>query len=106
MRIDSLQLLLWILVFIGGIYLTIRYLWPLVLLILAVIGYGMFRMYLLNKRVREQAEKADEELFSRENSYQDDLFYEQAARKREESGEVVDVEFTRKEEPEKEEKRI
>ena len=106
MRIDSFQLLLWILVFIGGIYLTIRYLWPLVLIILAIIGFGLFWVYLLNKQVKEEARKAEEELFSRPNSYQNDLFYEQAAKKREESGEVVDVEFTRKEESDQEEKRI
>ena len=31
-------------------------------------------------------------------TYQDQLFREQAARKREEPGEIIDVEFTRKEE--------
>ena len=110
MRVDSFRLLLWLIVFIAGVYFTIRYLWPLVLVVIVLIAIGMFRMFRATREVRKEAEKAAETLRKeesmKENSWQSDLFYEQAARKKEEAGEIIDVEFTRKDEADGEEKNL
>ncbi len=110
MRVDSFRLFLWMIVFIAGLYFTIRYLWPLVLVVIGLIAFGMFRMFKATREVRKEAEKAAEALrnqeAARDNDWQKDLFYEQAARKKEEAGEIIDVEFTRKDEADGEEKSL
>lgn len=106
MRTDSFGLILWMIILAGGVYLTIRYLWPLLLVIATVIAIGWFRLRSLSAKARQEAERMEEELRQTDSSYQNDLFYEQAARKMEEPGEIVDVEFTRKDEPDREEGRL
>lgn len=103
MRSNPVAVILWSILFGFGIYLTIRYLWPLLLLFGLLIMFGVMRL----KHEAKQQQKAfremedtlrqsEEERFR--ETYQDQLFREQAARKREEPGEIIDVEFTRKEE--------
>jgi hypothetical protein len=113
---DTIRTILWVLLFGGAVYLTFRYLWPLVLFILLLIAFSVFRIRRLAEKSRREAERMVDEMNGHQSpyiedlydeamkeerrtpNYQDQLFQEQVNRRREEAGEIVDVEFTRKEE--------
>lgn len=98
MRSNPFYFILWSFVIGFGIYFTIRYLWPLLLIIAVIAVIGILQ---LRRNVKEQEAQMEETLRQqREPTYQDQLFREQARRRREEDAEVIDVEFTRKEEKE------
>ena len=104
MRSNPLMAVLWAMFFGLGIYLTVRYLWPLLLVIAAMFLFSYLRLRRSIRKEEEHMEQMEEQLYQRprEPTYQDELFQEQAQHLREEPGEIVDVEFTRKEENEKE----
>lgn len=120
---DTFRTMIWILLFGGAIYLTFRYLWPLVLFILLLIAFSVLRIRYLARESRKKAERIVEEMNEhqppyledyynesmreerRAPGYQDQLFQEEV-RRREEPGEIIDVEFTPKEEPAKEKSQL
>ncbi|MBQ9327263.1 MAG: hypothetical protein IJ225_01850 [Solobacterium sp.] len=98
---NRIQTILLAILFGAGVYFTIRYLWPLLLVIALGIGIGIWSLKREAKKAEDDFRRTEEE-FTRERTYQDDLFQESVEQvKRREEGEVIDVEFTRKE-PEEE----
>ena len=120
---DTLRTILWILLFGGAIYLTFKYLWPLVLFIILLIVFSVMRVRYLAEKSRKETERIVEEMNERQAphledfyeeamreerrkpGYQDQLFQE-SVRRREEPGEIIDVEFTPKEEAAKEKSQV
>ena len=120
---DTIRTILWILLFTGAVYLTFRYLWPLVLFIILLIVFSILRVRFLAEKSRKEAERIVEEMNEHQSpvfddlyeesmreerrtpNYQDQLFQE-SVRRREEPGEIIDVEFTPKEEAVKEKSQV
>ena len=120
---DTIRTILWVLLFGGAVYLTFRYLWPLVLFILLLIVFSVFRIRRLAERSRREAERIVEEMNERQGPYLEDMYdeamkeerrtpnyqdqlFQEGIRRREEPGEIIDVEFTPKEEPAKEKSQL
>jgi|GEM_PF-4190675 len=91
------------------IYLTVKYLWPLILVIALLIAAGIWRtrhlMSKAEKEAREAMKEAEAEAEDGEDEdvppYEQDLFQEQVqkahAEQRRPEGDIIDAEFTRKE---------
>ncbi|MCH4207172.1 MAG: hypothetical protein LKF50_02580 [Solobacterium sp.] len=98
------------------IYLTIKYLWPLILVIVLLIVFGVWRSRHIMKQAEDEARKAmgeDIHVDSAEEDTQDvpqyeqDLFHAQVNEARNKDlrpkGDIIDAEFTRKDEQKEEE---
>jgi len=93
MRTDYPALIFWAAVIGLGIYLTIRYLWPLLLVAALMILVGVWRTRKMVKDAEEEAAKMMDE----SDRFQNDLFYEQVERNNRRTGDIIDAEFTVKE---------
>jgi hypothetical protein len=87
------------------IVLTVKYLWPLILVIALLIAAGIWRTkHLVSKAEKEARDAMQEEETEEEQDvpqYEQDLFQEQVqkahAEQRRPEGDIIDAEFTRKE---------
>ena len=81
-----------------GILLVIMFPALFVILLLAVVAGGLYLWFRFRKAKKQMERELNEQP---QAAWQDDLFREQASRlKRTEDAEVIDVEFTRKDEDE------
>ena len=91
------------------IYIAVRYFWPLLLVLCLAAAFFVFRVKRMTKEAQKQMEEAQRQMFQGETNYysqeslQDQLF-QQSLKKAEEPGEIVDVEFRMKDEPDGEKK--
>ena len=114
MKNDPIRTVLWAVLTIAGIVLGIAIFWPLLIMIAIAVAVMVLRL-------RHTVKRAEQELFEQMNrmnggygfdssdsmqrpmreenalSYQNDLFQESVKRAERMEGEIVDVEFTRKE---------
>ena len=87
-----------------AVYIAVRYFWPLLLVLLAAGAFFVFRVKRMAKEARKQMEEAQRQMYQgdtnyyRQESLQDQLF-QQSLKKTQEQGEIVDVEFKMKDEP-------
>ncbi len=87
--------IIWGILIIAGLALTIYVFWPLFLILALIIGYKIFQY----RQALKHVEKGQSEEVRTSTSYQDDLFHQEINNlRRNEDTEVIDVEFTRKEE--------
>ena len=86
---NSLKGIIAILLILVLLSFVIRYLWPIVLL---MVIYGGIQWYRIQKQVKDASKQEEETTFQ---SLQQDLLYEQIKEK-ELEGEIIDAEFEEK----------
>ncbi len=89
--------------FLAGfaVFIAVRYFWPLLLILALFAGWQFFRF---RKLVGKMENRRNEE-HAREADWQNQLFQE-SVKRREQQGEIIDVEFKMKENPDKENKQV
>lgn len=92
---DVIFMIFWTAAMAIALYLTVRYLWPLLLVAVLVALGGVHRRRKAVRQMEKEYEKAREETLA------DQVFYQQV-RKREEAPVVIDAEFTPVEEEKQE----
>lgn len=93
MRFDPF-VFVWGILMAIALWFTVRYLWPLILVVLLVLAGGVLRTRRLVRESERQARRSYEDLRRKqEESLGEKLFEAQVKRKREEEAIVVDAEF-------------
>lgn len=93
-----------------GVVLTIKYLWPVILVIALLIAFGIWRArHMMNEAEKEARKSMSQNINENQDvpQYEQDLFQSQVKeaqnRQARPQGDIIDAEFTRKDEQKEEE---